>query len=88
VKIHHPWDDLGVFILGFYLGKRLFKLYEKKKHKGTRTLICTCFGTLDRRNDISTNVFLHFRPCGGHIYDSKLCPGMQNKFHAHTRKLL
>jgi hypothetical protein len=41
--------------------------------------LCTCFGTLDRRNDITTNVFLYYRLCEGHIYASNLSPGMQNK---------
>jgi hypothetical protein len=53
-------------ILGKYLRERLFKLYEKKKQEEPRWDKCTCFGTLDRKDDmlnktVGLNVFRYFR---------------------------
>ncbi len=70
-------------ILGFYLGERLFELRRKEKEKGTRIYISTCFGTLDRKNDISTNVFLYFtvsRADDTFTLHFLAPAGMQNKY--------
>jgi hypothetical protein len=49
----------------------------------------TCFGTLDRKDDILTNVFRYLRPFGGHIYTFTLqifAPACKTNF-AHSEAI-